>query len=162
MSMLPWFVSAHTFKPASGASFPQDLCNDRGTCNCDGMCECDGPYSGTFCEVCDANSEVCLVSNCDSNIDCANCILDLVAPAADSIETTVFFSRAMMNLTIPELPMNYIWSLNPDDNGESELITLPVSHCSQCPNGAVIVNGTESTDYRIDGMKNFFALFISL
>ena len=104
-----------------------------------------------FCEVCDTNSAVCLVSNCESNRECANCILDLIAEAADNIEVNDFFARAMNNLSINGVPSGYVWSLNREDNGESELVTLPMNYCSSCPNGAVILNGTESTDYRIDG-----------
>ena len=89
------------------------------------------------------------MSNCDSNRECANCILDFVADAADEFEVDEFFMRAMMNLTTG-LPEGYVWSFNVENNNE-EIITLPMSFCPMCASGAVILNGTDSTDYRIDG-----------
>ncbi len=60
----------------------------------------------------------------------------------------------MQNLSSTGLPPGYVWSLNIEDDNESQIITLPMDFCPVCANGAVILSGTEGTDYRIDGESN--------
>ena len=112
---------------------------------------CLDPYFGDFCELCSGDS-ICFDSNCDSNRDCANCILDLIAPEIDTIAVEEYFMNASVLLELPEGSV-----LMFDDINNANQIILPSSACSMCGSGAVIINGTENTDYEIGG-KNILVL----
>ena len=135
----------------------QDICNGIGTCGCDGTCDCpDPPYSGDFCELC-SGDDICFDSNCDSNRDCANCILDLIAPAIDTISVDEYFTNASV---LSELPEGSVLMFDMINN--ANVTVLPGPTCmSVCGSGAVIISGTENTDYIIDG-KNVLTTTLSL
>lgn len=104
---------------------------------------CEDPYLGQFCDVC-SGSDICNENNCDSNRDCANCVLDILVPLADETLVVDFFSEGN-----PDLPEGSVMTFNPETNAME--IMLPPGHCSGCSDGAVIINGTSRADYEIDG-----------
>ena len=130
--------------------FLQVVCSGQGMCTCEGTCRCTPPYSGEFCEVC-IGDPICSTSNCASNMDCAMCILNLVDPKADIFTVEEFFLGAMENDSNIGLPPGSAWSLNPNDDGASEIITLAMAQCPVCSNGAVILSRVSSSSYSIDG-----------
>ena len=125
----------------------QDICNGIGTCGCDGTCDCpDLPYFGDFCELC-SGDDICSESNCDSNRDCANCILDIIIPLMNTITVEDFANKFVAS----QLPDGYV--LMRDDVNDVNQITLPTSACPVCESGAIIISETDTTSYRIEGMN---------
>ena len=125
----------------------QSICNGRGECGCDGTCMCNNPYFGDFCELC-SGSYACFNSNCESNLDCANCILDIVAPVLDIVTVDRYF---IIDNVETMLPNGSALSLNSMNNANQ--IILPASVCPMCSTGAVIINGTDRVEYEIGGMN---------
>ena len=126
-------------------------------CGCNGNCECEDPYFGQFCEPC-SGSNICFDNNCDSNRDCANCAINIIANAADTISSTDFFTNKVVDSEL--LPMGSRLMFDMDTN--ASLVTLPMSHCSACENGAVIISGTEMADYEINGKHSVTRTTLSL
>ena len=123
--------------------FGQSICNGRGSCGCGGTCECRTPYFGQYCELC-SGSSVCLETNCESNRQCANCILNIVAPQADRFMTAQYFSDSM------NLPPGS--NLTMDAVNDVIRVILPADTCSEmCPSGAFIINGSQRNEYFING-----------
>ncbi len=112
-------------------------------CGCNGMCECTSPYFGQYCELC-SGSSVCLETNCESNRACANCILNIIAPKTEEINTADFFKDAS------NLPAGS--NITMDDVNNVIQGILPAGTCADmCPSGAIIINGSNSGEYVIEG-----------
>ena len=68
----------------------------------------------------------------------------------ESISSTDFFNRAQPNSLIPD---GSLFSTDAVNNAMQ--VALPKGHCTECSDGAVIINGTERADYQIDGELNY-------
>ena len=103
------------------------------------------PYFGQFCELC-SGSELCFDTNCESNRDCANCALDIIEEVIDTTSVMEFFSGDPLNSALPD---GSFVDFDPESNAMQ--VFLPSDHCTACDDRAVIINGTETADYQIDG-----------
>lgn len=112
------------------------------------MCTCDPPYAGDYCGACPSiDRRECSRALCEPNRACANCVLDIIAPAADMITIEEYFNESMV------LQRLNVSSVKLDTTNMALQIVLPASTCSeQCKSGAVIINGTETPEYKIEGM----------
>lgn len=128
----------------------QATCNGRGECGCDGTCQCNPPYSGTYCERCSGSNEC--TENCDINLVCAQCALDVIEPYAMTLTQEEFFGDGLlMREGIPS------GSRFNQSGGTYQLILPPaetfcdrVTEANRCPT-IVIINGTSDVDYQING-----------
>lgn len=126
------------------------MCNGRGECGCDGTCQCNPPYSGTYCERCSGSNEC--TENCDINLVCAQCALDVIEPYAMTLTQEEFFSDGLlMREGIPpgsrfaQIGDTYQLILPP-----AETFCSQVTEANRCPT-IVIINGTSAVDYEING-----------
>lgn len=110
------------------------------------MCE-PGPYFGQFCDLC-SGSPICLDDSCEANLDCADCILDVLTPFLNNTSVEEFFN-ASANLTAEFFPGSML-SVSTANNALE--LALPRGYCSVCDSGAVVINMTDRVDnYQIDG-----------
>ena len=121
-------------------------------CGCDGTCQCVPPYSGTYCEQCSGSNEC--TENCDINLVCAQCALDVIEPYAMTLTQEEFFSDGL--LSREGIPPGSMFNLT----GDTYQLILPpanefcdrVSDATTCP-PIVIINGTSAVDYEINGRQ---------
>ena len=127
----------------------QATCNGRGECGCDGTCQCVPPYSGTYCERCSGSNEC--TENCDLNLVCAQCALDVLEPYAMTLTQEEFFSDGLlMREGIPQ-GSRFDPIMNQLILPPAEMFCDRVTEANRCPT-IVIINGTTLVDYEINGV----------
>ena len=69
--VLPFPTSPHPHNPLQGR-----VCNGRGTCSCNQCSGCQAPFTGVYCQSCQASTPgACASFLCQPNLVCAQCAL---------------------------------------------------------------------------------------